>query len=325
VACIVVGAGLAIWFGMLSAKAPPRIPGQGSAGAGAALPEGHPPLEVSAEVREKIEALDRQAKANPDDIEVWKQLGRAQYSAAQVDPHRFMAAAAAYDHVLEKKPDDLEALRMRGNIDFDMRRPREAIEFYKRYLALSPDDPSVTTDMATMYLAADDTAKAIELYKQVLAADPNYFQAQLNLAVAYRASGQTEEEKVAVEKALKLAPDEQTRKRLAAILSAPTPPAPATPSSTPQSGFRPDVESIFRGHQVMGEKVEQIAWPDDRTIRVTLRDFPMNAMPPTVLEAFDKRIKEELKARKEAYEVKGEVRVELVDAATGKVMETITD
>jgi tetratricopeptide (TPR) repeat protein len=320
---VVVAAGLAIGLGMLLENPPPRVPGQKSGASESALPEGHPPIEVSAQMQKNIEALEEKTKANPKDFEAWTRLGRAQYQAAQVEPDRFVLATKAYDEVLAQDPNNLEALRMRGNIAYDVKQPREAINFYQRYLARSPGDLSVMTDMGTMLLAADESTKAIEVYRQVLASDPKFLQAQLNLAVAYRAAGRNEEARATFEKARDLAPDEQTRKQIERFLPAAKPVASPQPGNEKTGGFHEAAEAVFRLHPVLGPKVERIEWPDDRTVRVAVRDFPMNTMPPKAREAFDGRIKEELKAKKEAHQVTAELHVEFVDSKTGEVMEGV--
>jgi tetratricopeptide (TPR) repeat protein len=321
--CVAVVGGLAIWLGMLAAKPPPRVPGQKSGESASALPEGHPPIEVTAQMRKNIEKLEEKTKASPKDIAAWLQLGRAQYEAAQIEPDRFPLAAKAYDEVLAQDPKNLDALRMRGNIAYDVRQPREAITFYQRYLALSPGDLPAMTDMGTMFLAAGDAAKAIEVYRQVLASDPKFLQAQLNLAVAYRAAGRNDEAKTAFEKARDLAPDEQTRKQIERFLAPAQPAASPQPDDEKRGGFREEAETVFRLHPLLGPKVESIEWPDDRTVRVAVHDFPMNTMPPEAREAFDARIKEGLKAKKEANQVTAELHVEFVDSKTGEVLETL--
>jgi tetratricopeptide (TPR) repeat protein len=321
--CVAVVGALAIWLGMLAANPPPRVPGQKSGASAGALPEGHPPIEVTAQMRKDIEALEEKTKTSPKDIAAWLQLGRAQYEAAQIEPDRFPLAAKAYDEVLSRDPKNLDALRMRGNIAYDVRQPREAITFYQRYLALSPGDLSVETDMGTMFLAAGDAPKAIEVYRQVLANDPKFLQAQLNLAVAYRAAGRDDEARTAFEKARDLAPDEETRKQIERFLAPAKPAASPQPDGQKSGGFQEEADSVFRLHPMLGPKVEKIEWPDDRTVRVTVRDFPMNTMPPEARQAFDARIKEGLKAKKEANEVTAELHVELVDSKTGEVLEEL--
>ena len=68
-----------------------------------------------------------------------ERLGDVSLRAADFDP-LLPEAAEAYAHVLKANPDNLDALRGIGNIDFDQRKFDEAIAAYEHYLARKPDD-----------------------------------------------------------------------------------------------------------------------------------------------------------------------------------------
>jgi tetratricopeptide (TPR) repeat protein len=195
------------------------------------------------------------------------------------------------------------------------------------------------TDMGTMYLAVGDSAKAVEIYQRVLAKDPKFFQAQFNLGLAYRAARDVEQATVALQKAREIAPDEQSRQFLDQLLARgvelpPEKPADVVPpqanaavaeQDVAPGGFRGGVESIFRGHSIIGPRLEAVEWPDDQKARVLLRGFPMDQMPEDMREMFAERIRGELKEKKAQNQVTAAVQVELVDADSGQVMDAITE
>jgi hypothetical protein len=86
-----------------------------------------------------------------------------------------------------------------------------------------------------------------------------------------------------------------------------------------------DVEAIFRDHPIVGPKLDRVEWPSDDRARVLLREFPMEAMPPFVRDKFTDRIRNGVRDSKARHQTSVPITVELVDAASGQVMETITE
>lgn len=327
VATVVGAGGLAVALGNRAAP-PPNVPpprGQQAQSPGG-MPADHPPLEVPEDVRKVIAKMADSARQKPDDLEAWRQLGFVQYRAGQVDPAYLAAAAATYAHVLGQAPDDLDALRALGNVAYDRNDPTKAMEFYRRYLALKPDDLGIQTDLATMQLAAKQYDAALAGYEGVLRADPQFFQAQFNLAIAYRAKGEDALAVAALRRAREIAPDDDTRQRvdqLVAHVSGGPPPGADTGAGG--GDLHGAVEAIFRSHPIVGSRIDRIEWTGDDAARVLLRQFPMSGMPPAVREKFLDRLRSGVRQAKSDHQVTAAVSVELVDADSGAVMETIVE
>jgi tetratricopeptide (TPR) repeat protein len=343
---LLVGGG-AVVSGVLAPHPRPSIPGRDESQVAAnpgqqqqQLPEGHPPVEIPQQVRQAIAELAAKAAAAPDDLATWKHLAEVQYRAGQLDASFLPDAASAYRHVLEKEPENLDAIRNLGNIAFDQNEPDVAIGYYQRYLKTKPDDLNVQTDLGTMYLSANKAEEAIRAYEAVMQADPKFFQAQFNLAIAYRTSGQDEKAMAALEKASGLATDDRTRdqvNQLLARLKGVPPPsavakgpveaaAPGQPAgSAPAGGFQADAEGVFRQNPILGPKVERIEWTGAQSARVYVHDFPMNQMGDAMKSMFVDRMRGRIKEKKEAHQVTEVARFELVDAPSGTVMESITE
>ncbi|MGD0950548.1 MAG: tetratricopeptide repeat protein [Candidatus Binatia bacterium] len=344
---VVVGGVIAV--GVLNPKAPPSVPGRGgpqTAGEmSGKLPEGHPPIAVPEKVKEAIREMAEKAAAAPDDLDIWKHLAEVQYRVGQIDPSYLPQAETSYRHLLEREPDNPDVLRGLGNIAFDQDRDDDAIGFYEKYLKLKPDDPDVQTDLGTMYLSAGKTEQAIRQYQAILEQNPSFFQAQFNLAIAYQTAGETDKVMPALEKARTMAKDDQTRNQvdqvMARVKGLPPPPAApdaaagapaaaeaekpvAAPAVAPDT-FQGGMEAIFRQHPIIGPKVERIEWSAAESAKVYLRDFPMEQMPPEMVNTFTDRLKSQIKEQKDAHKVSAATRVELVDSGSGKVMETVIE
>jgi tetratricopeptide (TPR) repeat protein len=191
-------------------------------------------VQIPKEALDFIKQLEQKANANPNDLAAWDQLGDVTLRAAAFDPSYYPRASDAYAHVLKIDPENLDALRGVGNIDFDQRKFDEAIAAYEHYLSKKPDDPDVRTDLGTMYLSTNNADQAVIQYKKVLAAHPQFFEAAFNLGVAYGQMNQLADARTALATALKLAPDGEARNRVnQMVASLATPPATTADNGAP--------------------------------------------------------------------------------------------
>ncbi len=334
---IVVGVLLAVGASIITVgynnQPPPNAPlagspsGAPSVAANGSLPADHPPLTIPDDVRDVIVRMEKLAADQPDNVEAWKQLAFVQYRAGQVERAYLDKAENSYQKVLDADPKDLDGLRGMGNIAYDRNDPTKALEYYRAYLQVKPDDQSIRTDMGTMLLAAKRPDEAIRVYQAVLQQDPTFFQAQFNLAIAYRAAGQNDLALAALHRSREVAPDEDSRKRVEAVLArVGTATAPsAAQASSPTGSLRESVEAVFRSHPIVGPRIDAIRWSSDERASVVLREFPMGGMPPMVREKFVSRLRSGIRESKKRFGKTDPIEIQLVDAGSGNVMLTLTE
>jgi tetratricopeptide (TPR) repeat protein len=326
-----------------SAPPPPQNVGDNSQG----FPAGHPTVQIPKQALDFIKQIEQKANANPNDLAAWDQLGDVALRAAAFDPSYYPRAADAYAHVLKIDPENLDALRGVGNIDFDQRKFDQAIAAYEHYLSKKPDDPDVRTDLGTMYLSTSNADQAVAQYKKVLATHPQFFEAAFNLGVAYSQMNQTPEARVALAQALKIAPDGEARDRvnqMVASLNTPSASAtdtanasdnatgasgaapPASASPVVASGtFQGAMEQMLRDLPIAGPKVQSLQWPSPTKARVLMDNFPMDQMPPFAANKFMTDLKAGIDQVKTAHKIDGPVEVDICDSASGRVMQTVTE
>jgi tetratricopeptide (TPR) repeat protein len=195
------------------------------------LPAGHPRIELPTEARTFIDKVEKEARAKPKDIATWNKFGAVSMRAAMFDQAYYAKAEEAYGHVLKQEPDNLDALRGVGDIDYDKQHFDQAIAAYEHYLKKKPDDPEVRTDLGTMYLYTGNADQAIVQYKKALAAKPGFFQAYYNMGIAYAQMNKPDDAGASLKQALALAPDDnarnQVKEMIAKLSSAPGVAAPA--------------------------------------------------------------------------------------------------
>lgn len=328
---LVIGTGL--WVFVLRSQpfpsaATPAGEGQASTG-GSTLPQDHPQVSLPDEAKKLLAELVEKANATPQDLKTWKTLAEAQSRAARVDSSYRSAALSSYRHVLELAPDDLDALRGVGNVYYDFEEYAKATEYYQKYLTLNPEDPSVRTDLGTMYLYTNDMDRAIAEYQAVLAKKPEFFQAHFNLGIAYQEKGEPDKARESLARAKALTADKNIQDRIDQVLAqfggTPSPtPAVASPADPRHSLFQQAVEKLFRGHEIMGPRISRIEWLAPAEAQVFFQNFPMAAMPPEVRERFLGKLRMQVTEAKSANGIGGPAKIELIDADTKQVMETIT-
>jgi tetratricopeptide (TPR) repeat protein len=112
-------------------EAPSGAAGTGASGGGMGqrLPEGHPPIEASA----VIKTLEEQAARNPKDPVLRLKLANYLY-----DLQQWQRAVEWYQRVLELEPKNVDARTDLGTAYFHLGRPREALQEYRKSLAIDP-------------------------------------------------------------------------------------------------------------------------------------------------------------------------------------------
>ncbi|MGH7839775.1 MAG: zinc ribbon domain-containing protein, partial [Candidatus Binataceae bacterium] len=109
----------------LIAAAPPQS--SVASADGDQLPANHPKLTLPKDAVAFITEVESKARAQPRDLAAWNQLGAVTLRAAAFDSAYYAKAADAYSHVLKIDPENTEALRGIGNLDFDQGRADAAV------------------------------------------------------------------------------------------------------------------------------------------------------------------------------------------------------
>jgi Flp pilus assembly protein TadD len=358
VALTLLGGGFWLYLRLVPPAARPLKPGEGrpagaaSGGAPASADQAHPPMQLPDDIKQYIANLAKEAEGKPKDVAAWQNLARVYYRASRLDPSYADKAKQAFDHVLELDPKNLEGLQGLGNIAYDQQDRAQAIAYYQKYLQQKPDDSEVRTDMGTMLFESGNPDEAVAEFTTVIGKDPKFFQAYFNLAVVYDAQGKHDEARKQLEKARELAPDDGVKQRLTSLLAgidkglsfadaaaqvpaappAAAPPAAAAPASAPAAGtaaapaadsFQGSVEQLFRNHPVAGPKVTRIDWSGPGVGRVLMNGFPMEAMPEMMRNSYLEKMRKGVADAQTRFAVGDPVTVEIVDAASGKVMATV--
>ncbi len=140
---------------------------------------------------------------------------------AEVD----QAQVNALTSLAQNQPKDAGPRVQLGNLYFDAERYDDAIKWYSEALAISPDDPDVSTDLGVSYYYTNQPDRAIAQFNHSLEVNPKHPKTLLNLGIV-RAFGKQDLEGAtkAWEQLVEIAPDspegQAAKQALASLRSA---------------------------------------------------------------------------------------------------------
>jgi cytochrome c-type biogenesis protein CcmH/NrfG len=103
----------------------------------------------------------------------------AQQPAPQLDQARVEALRKQAD----ANPKDAVARAELGNAYFDAERYADAIQWYEASLAISPNNPDVSTDLGVSYYYSNQADRALAQFDKSLAINPKHTKTMLNVGV----------------------------------------------------------------------------------------------------------------------------------------------
>jgi tetratricopeptide (TPR) repeat protein len=184
------------------------------------LPPDHPPIEPGAAQpgpdQATVQAADTLAREQPDSFE-------AQIKAAELNYqlHRYDEAIQFLLRANTLRPDDYTAVTLLGNVNFDAGRYLEAEKWYTAALQKRPDDVNVRTDLGLTFLFRDpaDLDRAIAEFLGSLERNPRHLQTLQNLTVAYSRKGDKVRAEATLAELEKVSPDNPAISSLRADLA----------------------------------------------------------------------------------------------------------
>ena len=130
------------------------------------LPEGHPPLDIAAQMR----ALEDQANQNPADPKPRLELANLLY-----DNRRYEGAIEWYRKGLELDPKNVNARTDLGTAYFYTGRPKEALAEYRKSLEIDPNhEPTLMNSIVVNLQGVHDVAAAQAAWDRLHQLNPNH-------------------------------------------------------------------------------------------------------------------------------------------------------
>jgi tetratricopeptide (TPR) repeat protein len=144
------------------------------------------------------------AAASPSSSTAAPASGGSGSRAAVVDE----AQVQALKNVAERETSNPTPRAQLANIYFDAERYDDAIKWYEQAIALSPNDPNVSTDLGVCYYYTNQPDKALAQFEHSLKIDPKHTKTLLNVGIV-KAFGKQDLEGAAQawNEVIQLAPD----------------------------------------------------------------------------------------------------------------------
>jgi predicted O-linked N-acetylglucosamine transferase (SPINDLY family) len=165
-------------------------------------------LQQLGKLEEAAAELTLGLEQRPDDPAARAALSRIllAQAAAHYEAGRSPAAEEACRAVLERQPDNADALYFMGLLREAQRRHPEAIDHYRRAVAAKPDHVAALGHLGAALLALGRSAEAREYYRRAATLEPQSAAAHYNLAVAQREGGESEAAIASFRRAIALDP-----------------------------------------------------------------------------------------------------------------------
>ncbi len=101
-------------------------------------------------------------------------------------PVNYLQKIMDLEAILDKDPNNHNALVQLGHNYFDSNQPNKAIQTYAKALTIDGNDPNVLTDQGIMYRRVGKFDNAIDNFEKANKLDPNHVQSLYNLGIVYR-------------------------------------------------------------------------------------------------------------------------------------------
>lgn len=122
---------------------------------------------------------------------------------------RYEAAARLYEQILEREPDNADALRLLGTIAQRRGDLEQAARHMERALAAVPDSALIYSSLGHVYQEQQATGLALQCFQASLKLDPTHADAWLGLGISHQIGGDLDAAVCAYQQLLALYPDHQ--------------------------------------------------------------------------------------------------------------------
>jgi tetratricopeptide (TPR) repeat protein/peroxiredoxin len=155
------------------------------------------------EARESFMRATKMTAGYPDTLpDAWNNLGLISARAGEVQE-----AIGYFQKALALSPDHMVALVNLGNAYRQQRRWEDARTIFERATAVGPEDPEANYGLAMVYAQLNETSHAYEYLQKALALRPGYPEALNNLGILYLRTNQRDQAVASFEECIRIAPE----------------------------------------------------------------------------------------------------------------------
>jgi len=171
-------------------------------------------LARASRYEEAIDAYRQAERADPDNPEVYNNLGNAYFALLNVDQARDY-----YRRTLERDPENVWGMNNLGYTYFATREYGAAVQWFQRALAREPGHLFARMNLGVTFHAMEAYDQAIREFQRLLEDHPNTPKAYYNLGLSYTLKADYPHAREAFETYLRLAPDAVERGYVEEVLA----------------------------------------------------------------------------------------------------------
>ncbi len=226
-----------------------------------------------ARVEEEIAKLKEEHLNDPTNEELELTLANTLFEAGvRLGKSDYLKDSVGYFHeVLEKNPEQKDALLGLATLSLHVGASDKAMEFYERYLKVDPSDDSARTNYALALGRSGETKKAVGILDELLKKDSKFVIALVTKGLLLKEAGDEEE-------AIKLFSDAEKYEKNPVLLKRIRELMGVTPVHNHEAGEMATLEGYLKNHSIIGPKLVEFKGDRDKAT-VRLKDFPVDKMP----------------------------------------------
>jgi tetratricopeptide (TPR) repeat protein len=212
-------------------------------------------------------------------------LAMSQQNPATLDQAKVQVAIGVLEKSVQSDPTNDQKVLALADLAFTGRDFSKAYDVLRQYSSRHPEDIEVRAKMGSALTMLDRSGEAISVLKEVVKAAPSDFKGNAYLAIALGKEGRGDEGRAYMETAIANSPNEEAANRLRGFLESHDSftGAPAQTSSAAPSASA--LDTWLHEHPIVGPKLQNVE-VNGSTLLITVKDFPMDKMPPVMRDSF---------------------------------------
>jgi tetratricopeptide (TPR) repeat protein len=121
-------------------------------------------------------SLEKSYVSNPDSLETSISFANALFEEgiSEGNAESLKRAVGLYHEILEKSPEQVDALLGLGTLSLHVGVSDKAIEYYERYLVVRPDDKAIIANLALAEGRSGKTEQALGRLSKILGEEPDF-------------------------------------------------------------------------------------------------------------------------------------------------------
>ncbi|HMO17825.1 MAG TPA: tetratricopeptide repeat protein [Oligoflexia bacterium] len=237
-----------------------------------------------------ISELEKSHFEKPEDEERLIRFANALFEKGigEGDAESLKKAVGLYHEVLDKLPDQPDALLGLGTLSLHVGVSDRAIEYYEKYLSKNPDDISVKANLALAIGRGGDKEKSLKILDDLLNKDPEFVIGLVTKGLLLAESGEKSLAVTLWKKAREIEKNPSLKERIdGLIFTAGNSEQNFALNNRPEGEEHSHTLDYFKTNEITKPKFAGAELMPNGSLKIALRNFPADSMPPFAREKFE--------------------------------------